>query len=87
MQKRHVGVEKVLRYKIITDTWNPDAIRIKMLLNSKNLSYTEKTLHNEDQIRQAKVMGVKSFPTVYTKDNDPIGGLQDLIFWLDQFEK
>ena len=79
-------VEKVLQYRIITDHYNADAIRMKMLLNSKNISFTEKTLHTEDQLRQAKVMGIKEFPTIYTKDNDPIGGLQDLIHWLDQFE-
>ena len=79
-------VEKVLQYRIITDHYNADAIRMKMLLNSKGISFTEKTLHTEDQLRQAKVMGIKEFPTIYTKDNDPIGGLQDLIHWLDQFE-
>ena len=75
-----------MQYRIITDHYNADAIRMKMLLNSKNISFTEKTLHTEDQLRQAKVMGIKEFPTIYTKDNDPIGGLQDLIHWLDQFE-
>ena len=86
MQQHNVVVEKVLQYRIITDHYNADAIRMKMLLNSKNISFTEKTLHTEDQLRQAKVMGIKEFPTIYTKDNDPIGGLQELIHWLDQFE-
>lgn len=79
-------VEKVLQYRIITDHYNADAIRMKMLLNSKGISFTEKTLHTEDQLRQAKVMGIKEFPTIFTKDNDPIGGLTELISWLDEFE-
>ena len=31
-------------------------------------------------------MGIKEFPTIFTKDNDPIGGLTELISWLDEFE-
>ena len=87
MQKHHVVVGKVLRYRIITDTYNADAVKIKMLLNAKDLPFTEKTLTTEDQLRHAKAMAIKEFPQVYTKDNDPIGGLQDLIFWLEQFER
>ena len=41
----------------------------------------------EDQLSHARAIGIKEFPQVYTKDNEQIGGLQDLIFWLDQFEK
>jgi len=87
MQKHLVGVGKVLRYKIITDHYNIDAVKIKMLLNSKDLSFNEKTLTTEDQLNRAKAMGIKAFPMVYTSKNEEIGGLQDLIFWLDQFER
>ena len=87
MQKHHVVVGKVLRYRIITDNYNMDAVKIKMLLNSKDIPFTEKTLMTEDQLNHARAIGIKEFPQVYTKDNEQIGGLQDLIFWLDQFEK
>ena len=36
---------------------------------------------------KAKMMGIKSFPTVYTKDNQQIGGLVELASWIEQFEK
>ena len=86
MQKHLVGVGKVLRYKIITDHYNIDAVKVKMLLNSKDIPFTEKTLITEDQLSRAKAMGIKSFPMVYTSKNEEIGGLQDLINWLDKFE-
>ena len=80
-------VEKVLQYKIITDHQNIDAIRMKMLLNKNNLSFTTKgTLFNEDQLRHAKVVGVTKFPTVFTKSGEQIGGLEELESWINQFE-
>jgi len=86
MQQLNVVVEKVLQYKIITDHQNIDAIRMKMLLNKNNLSFTTKTLFSEDQLRHAKVVGVTKFPTVYTKSGEQIGGLEELESWINQFE-
>ena len=86
MQKHLVGVGKVLRYRIITDHYNIDAVKVKMLFNSKDIPFTEKTLITEDQLSRAKAMGIKSFPMVYTSKDEEIGGLQDLINWLDKFE-
>jgi hypothetical protein len=31
-------------------------------------------------------MGIKSFPTAYTSKNEPIGGLEELASWIEQFE-
>ena len=80
-------VEKVLQYKIITDHPNTNAIRMKLLLVKNNLSYTTKTLFDSDQKAKAKLMGIRSFPTAYTKDNQQIGGLVELASWIEQFEK
>ena len=87
MQQLNVGVEKVLQYKIITDHPNTNAIRMKLLLVKNGLTYTTKTLFQEDQKAKAKMMGIKSFPTAYTKDNEQIGGLEELESWINQFEK
>ena len=86
MQQLNVGVEKVLQYKIITDHPNTNAIRMKLLLVKNGLTYTTKTLFQEDQKVKAKMMGIKSFPTAYTSKNEPIGGLQELESWINQFE-
>ena len=82
-----MGVEKVLQYKIITDHPNTNAIRMKLLLVKNNLSYTTKTLFDNDQKAKAKLMGIRSFPTAYTKDNQQIGGLEELEAWINRFEK
>ena len=82
-----MGVEKVLQYKIITDHPNTNAIRMKLLLVKNNLSYTTKTLFDNDQKAKAKLMGIRSFPTAYTKDNQQIGGLEELESWITRFEK
>ena len=87
MQQHNVVVEKVLQYKIITDHPNTNAIRMKLLLVRNGLSYTTKTLFDEDQKVKAKMMGIKSFPTAYTKDNEQIGGLEELESWIHHFEK
>ena len=87
MQRLLVVVEKVLQYKIITDHPNTNTIRMKLLFVKNGLSYTTKTLFQEDQKVKAKMMGIKSFPTVYTKDNQQIGGLVELASWIEQFEK
>ena len=80
-------VEKVLQYKIITDHPNTNAIRMKLLLVRNNLSYTTKTLFKEEEKVKARMMGIKTFPTVYTSKNEPIGGLEELASWIEQFEK
>ena len=87
MQLHNVVVEKVLQYKIITDHPNTNAIRMKLLLVQNGLTYTTKTLFKEEEKVRAKMMGIKSFPTVYTKDNQQIGGLVELASWIEQFEK
>ena len=33
------------------------------------------------------MMGIKSFPTVYTSKDEMIGGLVELASWIEQFEK
>ena len=87
MQKLNVDVEKVLQYKIITDHPNTNAIRMKLLLVKNGLSYTTKTLFKEEEKVRAKMMGIKSFPTVYTSKDEKIGGLVELASWIEQFEK
>ena len=87
MQQRNVVVEKVLQYKIITDHPNTNAIRMKLLLVQNGLTYTTKTLFKEEEKVRAKMMGIKTFPTAYTSKNEPIGGLQELESWIEQFEK
>lgn len=79
-------VEKVLQYKIITDHPNTNAIRMKLLLVRNNLSYTTKTLFKEEEKVKARMMGIKTFPTVYTNKNEKIGGLEELESWINQFE-
>ena len=79
-------VEKVLQYKIITDYPNTNAIRMKLLLVQNGLTYTTKTLFKEEEKTKAKMMGIRSFPTAYTKDNQQIGGLEELESWINQFE-
>ena len=79
-------VEKVLQYKIITDYPNTNAIRMKLLLVQNGLTYTTKTLFKEEEKAKAKTMGIRSFPTAYTKDNQQIGGLEELESWINQFE-
>tara|TARA_B100001939_G_scaffold192589_1_gene165583 strand:+ start:405 stop:644 length:240 start_codon:yes stop_codon:yes gene_type:complete len=79
-------VEKVLQYKIITDHPNTNAIRMKLLLVKNNLSYTTKTLFKEEEKVKAKMMGIKTFPTVYTNKNEKIGGLEELASWIERFE-
>ena len=79
-------VEKVLQYKIITDHPNTNTIRMKLLFVKNGLSYTTKTLFDNDQKAKAKLMGIKSFPTAYTSKNEPIGGLEELASWIEQFE-
>ena len=79
-------VEKVLQYKIITDHPNTNAIRMKLLLVKNNLSYTTKTLFKEEEKVKARMMGIKTFPTVYTSKNEKIGGLEELASWIEQFE-
>ena len=79
-------VEKVLQYKIITDHPNTNAIRMKLLLVRNNLSYTTKTLFKEEEKVKARMMGIKTFPTVYTSKNEKIGGLEELESWINQFE-
>ena len=86
MQVELVVVEKVLQYKIITDHPNTNAIRMKLLLVRNNLSYTTKTLFKEEEKVKAKMMGIKTFPTVYTSKNEKIGGLEELESWINQFE-
>lgn len=86
MQLHNVVVEKVLQYKIITDHPNTNAIRMKLLLVKNNLSYTTKTLFKEEEKVKAKMMGIKTFPTVYTNKNEKIGGLEELESWINQFE-
>jgi len=81
-----VVVEKVLQYKIITDHPNTNAIRMKLLLVRNNLSYTTKTLFKEEEKVKARMMGIKTFPTVYTNKNEKIGGLVELESWINQFE-
>ena len=87
MQLHNVVVEKVLQYKIITDHPNTNAIRMKLLLVQNGLTYTTKTLFKEEEKVRAKMMGIKSFPTAYTSKNEPIGGLEELASWIEQFEK
>ena len=79
-------VEKVLQYKIITDHPNTNAIRMKLLLVRNNLSYTTKTLFKEEEKVKARMMGIKTFPTVYTNKNEKIGGLEELASWIERFE-
>ena len=79
-------VEKVLQYKIITDHPNTNAIRMKLLLVRNNLSYTTKTLFKEEEKVKARMMGIKTFPTVYTSKHEKIGGLEELASWIEQFE-
>lgn len=79
-------VEKVLQYKIITDHPNTNAIRMKLLLVKNNLSYTTKTLFKEEEKVKARMMGIKTFPTVYTNKNEKIGGLEELASWIERFE-
>ena len=79
-------VEKVLQYKIITDYPNTNAIRMKLLLVQNGLTYTTKTLFKEEEKTKAKMMGIRSFPTAYTKDNQQIGGLEELESWINQFK-
>ncbi len=86
MQLHNVVVEKVLQYKIITDHPNTNAIRMKLLLVKNNLSYTTKTLFKEEEKVKAKMMGIKTFPTVYTNKNEKIGGLEELASWIERFE-
>ena len=81
-----MDVEKVLQYKIITDHPNTNAIRMKLLLVRNNLSYTTKTLFKEEEKVKARMMGIKTFPTVYTSKNEKIGGLEELASWIEQFE-
>ena len=59
---------------------------MKLLLVRNNLSYTTKTLFKEEEKVKAKMMGIKSFPTVYTSKNEKIGGLEELESWINQFE-
>jgi len=75
-----------LQYKIITDHPNTNAIRMKLLLVKNNLSYTTKTLFKEEEKVKARMMGIKTFPTVYTNKNEKIGGLVELESWINQFE-
>jgi len=75
-----------LQYKIITDHPNTNAIRMKLLLVRNNLSYTTKTLFKEEEKVKARMMGIKTFPTVYTNKNEKIGGLVELESWINQFE-
>ena len=86
MQLHNVVVEKVLQYKIITDHPNTNAIRMKLLLVKNNLSYTTKTLFKEEEKVKARMMGIKTFPTVYTNKNEKIGGLEELASWIERFE-
>ena len=80
-------VEKVLQYKIITDHPNTNAIRMKLLLVQNGLTYTTKTLFKEEEKVKARKMGIKTFPTVNTRKKEPIGGLEELATWIEQFEK
>jgi len=75
-----------LQYKIITDHPNTNAIRMKLLLVKNNLSYTTKTLFKEEEKVKARMMGIKTFPTVYTNKNEKIGGLEELASWIERFE-
>ena len=59
---------------------------MKLLLVKNNLSYTTKTLFKEEEKVKAKMMGIKTFPTVYTSKNEKIGGLEELASWIEQFE-
>ena len=59
---------------------------MKLLLVRNNLSYTTKTLFKEEEKVRAKMMGIKTFPTVYTSKNEKIGGLEELASWIEQFE-
>ena len=60
---------------------------MKLLLVQNGLAYTTKTLFKEEEKVRAKMMGIKTFPTAYTSKNEPIGGLQELESWINQFEK
>ncbi len=75
-----------MQYKIITDYPNTNAIRMKLLLVQNGLTYTTKTLFKEEEKAKAKMMGIRSFPTAYTKDNQQIGGLEELESWINQFK-
>ena len=75
-----------MQYKIITDYPNTNAIRMKLLLVQNGLTYTTKTLFKEEEKTKAKMMGIRSFPTAYTKDNQQIGGLEELESWINQFK-
>ena len=79
-------VEKVLQYKIITDHPNTNAIRMKLMLVKNGLTYTTKTLFKEEEKVKARMMGIKTFPTVYTNKNEKIGGLEELASWIERFE-
>ena len=59
---------------------------MKLLLVRNNLSYTSKTLFKEEEKVKARMMGIKTFPTVYTSKNEKIGGLEELASWIEQFE-
>ena len=59
---------------------------MKLLLVRNNLSYTTKTLFKEEEKVKARMMGIKTFPTVYTSKNEKIGGLEELASWIEQFE-
>ena len=59
---------------------------MKLLLVRNNLSYTTKTLFKEEEKVKARMMGIKTFPTVYTNKNEKIGGLEELESWINQFE-
>ena len=59
---------------------------MKLLLVRNNLSYTTKTLFKEEEKVKARMMGIKTFPTVYTNKNEKIGGLEELASWIERFE-
>ena len=59
---------------------------MKLLLVKNNLSYTTKTLFKEEEKVKARMMGIKTFPTVYTNKNEKIGGLEELASWIERFE-
>ena len=59
---------------------------MKLLLVRNNLTYTTKTLFKEEEKVKARMMGIKTFPTVYTSNNEKIGGLEELASWIEQFE-
>ena len=88
MQKHHVVVEKVLRYRILTEPYNTDGIRAKILLNRFNLPYEEKVMRDPDAKRIAKVTyGISTYPAIFNERNDFIGGYADLENWVLDFEK